>query len=86
VHPHAHQPPYIKGIFPVSVLNSIKSVPEVCRVYCATANPVSVVVAKMGADKKGIMGVMDGLCPVDYETEGDKEKRMAFLRMIGYKR
>ncbi|KIY95947.1 hypothetical protein MNEG_12016 [Monoraphidium neglectum] len=77
---------FMEGMFPVAVLDSIKAVPEVCRVYCATANPVSVVVAKMGNDKKGIMGVMDGLCPVDFETDSDKEKRKAFLRMIGYKR
>ncbi|GBF94852.1 hypothetical protein Rsub_08024 [Raphidocelis subcapitata] len=77
---------FMDGIFPVAVLNAVKAVPEVCRVYCATANPVSVVVARLGEDRKGIMGVLDGLCPVDFETEGDKEKRKAFLRMIGYKR
>lgn len=77
---------FMDGVFPVAVLNAVKAVPEVCRVYCATANPVAVVVAKLGDDKKGIMGVMDGLCPVGYETDSDKEKRKAFLRMIGYKR
>jgi len=72
-------------VFPVNVLNAVKSCQEVCRVYCATANPVEVVVAET-AQGKGILGVIDGASPRGVETKEDVEKRRGFLRTIGYKR
>lgn len=73
-----------EGFFPVNVLNAVKSVPEVCRVFCATANPVQVVVAET-SQGRGILGVVDGLAPQGIEGEGDIEWRKKFLRQIGYK-
>ena len=70
--------------FPVNVLNAIKAVPEVCRVYCATANPTTVIVAEQ-ADGRAILGVVDGSSPKGVEGEGDRASRVAFLRKIGYK-
>jgi adenosine/AMP kinase len=70
--------------YPVNVLNQLKSVPEVCSIYCATANPVEVVVAETELGR-GVMGVIDGSVPVGVEGEGDKAERMALLRSIGYK-
>jgi adenosine/AMP kinase len=70
--------------YPVNVLNQLKSVSEVCSIYCATANPVEVVVAETELGR-GIMGVIDGSAPVGVEDEGDKAERMALLRSIGYK-
>ena len=72
------------GYFPVNVLNAVKAVPEVCRVFCATANPVEVVVADTGGGR-GILGVVDGDKPRGVETEADVAQRKAFLRTIGYK-
>jgi hypothetical protein len=72
------------GYFPVNVLNAVKAAPEVCRVFCATANPVEVVVADMGGGR-GILGVVDGEKPRGVETEADVAQRKAFLRAIGYK-
>jgi adenosine/AMP kinase len=65
-------------------LNQLKSVPEVCSIYCATANPVEIVVAETELGR-GIMGVIDGSAPAGVEDEGDKAERMALLRSIGYK-
>ena len=71
--------------FPINVLNRIKDVPEVCGIFCATANPVLAVVA--GSDQgRGVIGVIDGSSPKGVEGAEDTEKRRAFLRMIGYKR
>src|SRR5689334_8361486 len=71
--------------YPINVLKRIQDVPEVCSIYCATANPVQAIVA--GNDGgRGILGVIDGLSPKGVETPEDAEKRRAFLRMIGYKR
>lgn len=72
------------GYYPVNVLNSIKQVAEVCRIFCATANPAEVVVAEteMG---RGILGVVDGVSPKGIEAEEDIAWRKAFLREIGYK-
>ncbi len=75
---------FMKDMFPINILNAIKQVPEVCRVFCATANPVEVIVAETGQGR-GIMGVIDGLASKGIETEADIEKRKSFLRMIGYK-
>jgi adenosine/AMP kinase len=74
----------LKNAFPINVLNAIKGCPEVCTIYCATANPVEVIVAETGQGK-GIMGVIDGFSPRGVETEDDKTKRKEFLRKIGYK-
>jgi uncharacterized protein len=70
--------------FPVNVMNPVKAVPEVCTIYCATANPVGVLVAvsELG---RGIAGVIDGLPPVGIETDADVADRHRLLRDIGYK-
>jgi uncharacterized protein len=74
----------LRGAFPVNVLNQIKLVPEVCRVYCATANPVEVVLA--GTEQgRGILGVIDGESPVGVESEADVAVRQRLLRELGYK-
>ncbi len=72
------------GYFPVNVLNTIKMVPEVCRIFCATANPTQVVVAE-SEQGRGILGVIDGELTKGVETEADVAHRKQFLRMIGYK-
>jgi uncharacterized protein len=72
------------GFFPVNVLNALKMVPEVCRIYCATANPTEVVIAQTDQGR-GIMGVVDGAPPKGVETEADVNWRKGFLRQIGYK-
>jgi len=74
----------IKGAYPVNFLNAIKNVPEVCNIYCATANDVEVVVAET-EQGRGILGVIDGLKSKGIETKEDIEKRRKFLRNIGYK-
>jgi adenosine/AMP kinase len=71
--------------YPINVLGRIKDVPEVCSIYCATANPVQVVVAE-SEQGRGVLGVIDGFPPKGLETAEDAEKRRGFLRMIGYKR
>lgn len=70
--------------FPVNVLNAIKGVPEVCRVYCATANPVQVIVAE-SEQGRGILGVIDGQSPLGLEDDDAKQQRRDLLRRIGYK-
>lgn len=72
------------GFFPVNVLNALKTVPEVCRIFCATANPTEVVIAQTDQGR-GIMGVVDGASPRGVETEADVTWRKGFLRQIGYK-
>ncbi len=72
------------GFFPVNVLNTVKMVPEVCRIFCATGNPVQVVVAE-SEQGRGILGVIDGIHTKGIETEADVEWRTSFLRKIGYK-
>jgi hypothetical protein len=74
-----------EGFYPVNVLNAIKMVPEVCRIFCATANPLQVVVAASDQGR-GILGVIDGASPKGVEQEADREWRIGFLRKIGYKR
>ncbi len=73
-----------RGYFPVNVLNAVKAVPEVCRVFCATANPIEVVVASSELGR-GILGVIDGQSPKGVEADEDVAARKAFLRTIGYK-
>jgi len=72
------------GFYPVNVLNTIKMIPEVCRIFCATANPVEVIVAETEAGR-GILGVIDGARTQGVEGEEDIRERKEFLRMIGYK-
>lgn len=74
----------LRDAFPINVLNSIKMCPEVCRIYCATANPLEVVVAETGQGR-GIMGVIDGSSPKGIEQDADKAARKALLRNFGYK-
>lgn len=71
--------------YPINVLGRIKDVPEVCGIFCATANPVQVIVAE-NEQGRGILGVIDGSSPKGVETDEDAEARRAFLRKIGYKR
>ena len=75
---------FLANAFPVQVLNAVKAVPEVCRVFCATANPTQVLVAET-SQGRGIMGVVDGVPPKGVEAEADIEWRRKFLRQIGYK-
>lgn len=74
----------LREAFPINVLNSVKMCPEVCRIFCATANPLEVVVAET-AQGRGIMGVVDGSPPKGVEQEADKAARKSLLRNFGYK-
>jgi adenosine/AMP kinase len=71
-------------MFPLNILNTIKNVPEVCRVFCATANPVEVIIAESDLGR-GILGVIDGFASRGIEGEDEIAKRKSFLRVIGYK-
>lgn len=75
---------FMKDIFPINVLGAIKRVPEVCRIFCATANPVEVIVGETDQGR-GIIGVIDGFASKGIETEADIESRKGLLRAIGYK-
>ena len=75
---------FLREGFPVNVLNQVKLVSEVCRIYCATANPVQVIVSETDAGR-GILGVIDGGSPLGVETEEDVAARKQLLRDIGYK-
>jgi adenosine/AMP kinase len=75
---------FLREGFPVNVLNAVKQVPEVCRIFCATANPVEVVVAET-AQGRAILGVVDGEPPLGVENDDDVAVRKALLRTIGYK-
>lgn len=75
---------FMRDMFPINVVNTIQRVPEVVRLFCATANPVQVIVAQTDQGR-GILGVVDGFASKGVETDADKAKRTAFLRMIGYK-
>lgn len=75
----------LRDAYPINVLGRIKEVPEVCSIFCATANPVEVIVAET-EQGRGILGVVDGFSPKGLETEDDARKRHEFLRKIGYKR
>ncbi len=74
----------IREAFPINLTNAIKSVPEVCRILCATANPVEVIIARTDQGR-GILGVVDGEPPVGVEDEEGKSWRYELLRKIGYK-
>jgi adenosine/AMP kinase len=73
-----------EGFYPINVLNAIKMVPEVCRIFCATANPTQVIVAET-EQGRGVMGVVDGFTPKGLEGVEDIAWRKGFLRTIGYK-
>ena len=75
---------FIKDAFPINVLGAIKAVPEVCNIYCATSNPVEVIIAESDQGR-GILGVIDGYRSKGIETEKDIKERKDFLRMINYK-
>lgn len=75
---------FMRDMFPINVLNTIQRVPEVVRIFCATANPVQAIVAQSDQGR-GILGVIDGFASKGVETDEDKAKRASFLRMIGYK-
>jgi hypothetical protein len=74
----------MEGGFPINILNTVKSVPEVCQVFCATANAVEVIVAE-SEQGRGILGVIDGVTTRGIESEADIQFRKEFLRKIGYK-
>jgi adenosine/AMP kinase len=73
-----------EGFYPLNVLNTLKMVPEVCRIFCATANPTEVIVAKT-EQGCGILGVVDGFSPRGVEDQAEIQWRRDFLRQIGYK-
>jgi adenosine/AMP kinase len=75
---------FLKNAYPINILNQIKNCPEVCRIYCATANPLEVLVASTGQGR-GVVGVIDGFPPKGVETAEDRENRKALMRKIGYK-
>jgi len=75
----------LKDAFPINVLNAIKNCPEVCSIFCATANPVEVIIAQTDLGR-GVLGVIDGNSPKGVETDKDIQERKEFLRMIGYKK
>ncbi|HLA38686.1 MAG TPA: adenosine-specific kinase [Candidatus Glassbacteria bacterium] len=75
----------LRGGFPINVLNAIKNCPEVCRIFCATANPLEVIVVERELGR-GVVGVVDGATPAGIENEKHQKVRKDFLRKIGYKR
>ncbi len=75
---------FLANAFPINVLNTVKNVPEVARIYCATANAVEVVLAETGQGR-GVLGVIDGVKTKGIETEKDVAERKALLRKFGYK-
>ena len=75
---------FLKNVYPVNVLNAVKAVPEVCGIFCATANPVEVILAET-EQGRGVMGVVDGLKTLGIESESDVTERKALLRRFGYK-
>jgi adenosine/AMP kinase len=76
---------FMRNAYPINVLNAIKNLQEVCSIYCATANPVEVIIATT-EQGRGILGVVDGESPKGIEGAKDVQDRKAFLRTIGYKR
>ena len=75
---------FLENAYPINILRAIKQVPEVCSIFAATANPISVIVAE-NERGRGILGVIDGHGPLGIETEENRKKRREFLRNIGYK-
>src|SRR3990172_5669223 len=75
----------LKNAYPINILNRVKAVEEVVAIYCATANPIQVILAET-EQGRGILGVIDGVMTLGVETEADRRERQAFLQKIGYKR
>lgn len=75
---------FLKNAFPINVLNAVKNVPEVCRIFAATANPLQVIIAETEKGR-GILGVIDGSTPIEVESLEKMKERKDFLRRIGYK-
>ncbi|MCK5149174.1 adenosine-specific kinase [bacterium] len=75
---------FLGNAFPINVLPGLKQIPEICNIFCATANPCTVIIAE-NESGRGILGVIDGGSPLDVETEDDIKIRKSFLRNIGYK-
>lgn len=75
---------FLRDGFPVNILNTIKDIPEVATIFCATGNPAQVIVAE-SEQGRGILGVIDGVSSKGIETDADKKARYDFLRKIGYK-
>ena len=75
---------FLGNIFPLNVLNAVKAVPEVCRIFCATANPVDVILAAT-EEGRGVLGVIDGIKSKGVENEEDVKERKELLRKFGYK-
>ena len=76
---------FMRDCYPINVLNAVKGLQEVCTIYCATANPVQVILAQ-SAQGRGILGVIDGVSPKGTEGPGEVAERTALLRKFGYKR
>lgn len=75
---------FLRGAYPVNVLNAVKMVPEVCRIFCATANPLEVIIAE-SAQGRGVLGVIDGFASKGVESDADIAARKELLRRFGYK-
>jgi adenosine/AMP kinase len=75
---------FLANAFPINILNAVKTVQEVCLIYCATANPVEVILAET-KQGRAVLGVVDGISPQGVETEEDKAERKGLLRQFGYK-
>lgn len=75
---------FLGNVFPINVLNAVRNVPEVCRIFCATANPAQVIIAE-SEQGRGILGVIDGGAPLGVEDEKDITERKGLLRKFGYK-
>jgi adenosine/AMP kinase len=74
----------MKDAFPINIMNAIRNIPEVVGVFCATANPVEVVVAETELGR-GVLGVIDGMASLGVESEDDRKARKDFLKKIGYR-
>ncbi|MCG8604394.1 adenosine-specific kinase [bacterium] len=75
---------FLQDAFPINVMKALRDVPEICNIYCATANPVELILAET-EQGRGVLGVVDGLSPLGEEGPEDIEERKSFLRKIGYK-
>jgi adenosine/AMP kinase len=75
----------LRDAYPINILNQVKGCPEVCRIFCATANPLQVIVAST-PQGRGVVGVIDGFAPRGVEADADRQERRELLRRIGYKR